>query len=321
VQLRSNLFLFLLITFSLNAQASVRGFGDGTISVKPFVDNPSYKVQILPKVDTNGRKQVMRPHIHQQVGVDLSTSIIGIGFATRVPTPEDQKLLKGETDYQDYRFSLAFPSLFISLNAQRYVGFFIENSSSIDPTTGGSNPYIRLPNLELTNASLGATYTFSPETFSLKAAWDQTVRQTESGGSWLAGGYVGDTRFTDTQPIITSQIRSDFGSEQNIREGRFTSVILRGGYGHTFVLAQKWFLSLTGLIGYGPTFGKTFDGTLNREISTTGVHGDALISLGFNGDNFFAGFFASGGTVSYQTESLNISTEVALGRLYLGMRF
>ncbi len=319
VQLLTKVFTVLLL--SVSAHANVRGFGDGAISIKPFVDAPSFKVVIVPKVDTNNRKQIMRPHIHSQVGVDLSTSIIGIGYATRVPTPEDQKLLKGETEYDDYRLSLTFPSLFLSLNAQRYTGFYIENSSSIDPATGGTNPYIRLPDLQVTNASVSGTYTFEPDEFSLKAAWDQTVRQNESGGSWLAGGYVGDTRFKDSAPILTSQTRSDFGTDQNLREGRFTSVILRGGYGHAFVFARKWFVSLTGLLGYGPTFGKTFDGTLNREFSTTGVLADALISLGFNGDTFFAGFFASGGTISYETESLKISSEVALARVYMGMRF
>jgi hypothetical protein len=322
LHLRLSIKVIAIILITLPAFAgNVRGFGDGTISVKPYVDLPSYKLTISPKVATTGSKEILQPNIDERVGVDVSTSIIGIGYSTHVPTPESQRTLKGETKYDDYRLSLVFPNLFFALNAQRYTGLFVENSSAIDPTTGGSNPFIQYPDLELTNVSLDFTYTFSPEDFSLKAAWDQTVRQTETGGSWLAGMYLGDTRFKNNGPILASQIKGNFGSEQDIQQGRFTSVILRGGYGQTFVFANNWFISLTGLFGYGPTFGKTSDGTQDRELSATGILGDVLISLGYNGDSFFAGFFANGNTTSYQTASLKLESEVALARVYLGVRF
>ena len=314
----------VLLFASITAHASVRGFGDGSISIKPYVEFPSYNIELKARNEQGaavGTSVKLAPHLSALSGVDLSTSIIGLGYATKAVSSEEEIRMKGETDYDDYRLSLTFPSLFFLLNYQSYQGFFIENSTTIDPTTGGSNPSILYPDLHLTNASVNATYTFSPESFSLKAAWDQTVRQSSSGGSWLAGVYVGDTRFKNNAPLVPSQIRSGFGVDQDLREGRFSSVIARGGYGHTFVLSQKWFFSLTGLLGFGPQMGKTYDGIEDRKHNTTASLADFFVSTGFNGDTFFAGFYGMANLTNYTTQSVQITSAINVSRIYLGVRF
>lgn len=322
--------VFVLLVMSLAVASvpahAVRGFGDETVAVRPYVETPSYdfrlKVRTHDGSGVTGRQVIWSPNLRTLSGADVSIGDwIGFGYAGKGPMSNRDRVNKGITDYDDWRLNIAFESIFVLLGFQKYQGFYLQNSSSIDASTGGSAPSIQSSAMKIQNVTASLTYIFHPQRFSLKAAFDNTVRQESSGGSWLVGVGASEIIFSDEQPLIPSQIRSEYGVDQNLIKGRFSAFLVRGGYGHTFVLGRKWFVSLTALLGLGVQAGKSTDTIETRSNNSNANLLDALLSAGYNGDQFFSGLQVIGTTTTYRTTSIEIDSAIYSTKVYIGVRF
>ncbi|MGE0763643.1 MAG: DUF4421 family protein [Bdellovibrionales bacterium] len=303
------------------AWAAHNHFNSSPFALKLSADIPGYDIQ-FKSIDNPDKIVKFNPNLAQLLGVHLSfKGLVSVGYGFKLQQLERDKVMKGHTDYQDWRFAFTFDHFMLSANYQQYKGFYIGNSDDVDPSWTSAQAYLQAPNLKLTSGALSFTYIWSPEDFSLTAAMDHTVRQEKSGGSFLMGFAVGRTEFADDSPFIPTVIRNQFGVDQNIESGSFTALTARLGYGHTFVWDRSWFLAMAAQVGGGQQQRVYKDATQERHGWHVATKLDALLSLGYSGDDIFSGLMAVADTTSYRTTSIEISSGLWGISLFAGGRF
>ncbi|HEX4923517.1 MAG TPA: DUF4421 family protein, partial [Bdellovibrionales bacterium] len=177
---------FLIFWWGTHARATINEFPNDFLTVKVFIDAPGMNLDFQSR-DTN-RLIRWKPNTRANVGIGASLAgLVGGSVSAKGSLTQEDRIAKGETDYQDWRFFLNYSWVQILLNYQEYRGFYIENSSQIDSTYEDSPNKIQARDMSARNYSVNTTFVFSPSSFSLPAALDQTARQEESGGSFLAG--------------------------------------------------------------------------------------------------------------------------------------
>lgn len=289
------------------------------LALKLFTDTPGYDIAFKSVED--GKTLKYRPNVNQTWGLRLALrDWVSVGYGFKIDQQDEEKIKKGHTDYQDWRFDFNFRHFSVGLNYQEYNGFYIDNSSSADPAWTSSLPQIQFPDMRLHTGSVNFTYVWSPEDFSLIAASDQLVRQRQSGGSFLMGMSVSDTEFVNKGAIIPAPVRSEYGVDQNIEAGRFLVVTAKAGYGYTLVIGQNGFLSGTIQVGGGQQRRIYRDATTERSSWHVATKTDAMVSTGYNGDRFFGGIKAMGDATIYRTESIEISSGLWSLSLFIGGR-
>ncbi len=238
----------------------------------------------------------------------------------RNPQKEEDKLQKGGTEYEDWRLNFAFKQFHVKLNYARFKGFFIEDSREVNPSWNEGDPFYQKPELISQNIGVNFTWIINPDDFSLVAAYDQTERQEKSGGSFLIGAAASETLFEDQDQIIPTNVQGPFGQHQHITEGRFQSFTVKAGYGYTFVLAKKYFAALSGQFGFGRQYMKIKGTDFSDSTWAPAKKGDLIVSLGYNGDDYYSGLFASGDQTDYKTGEMEIAVNQWMVRAYFGFR-
>ncbi len=308
---------YLLAFAPLVATAGMHEFNGENVHIKLGIDIPGY--DLLFKGQNREIKYNPNADTLFSVGVSLQ-DFLGITWGFRNTQQEKDKIQKGKTDYEDWRLNLAFKQFHVKFNYAKFKGFYIQDSSEVDPTWSEGEPFYQKADLVSQNIGVNFTWIFSPGDFSLVAAYDQTERQEKSGGSFLAGAAVSETLFEDESQIIPANVQPAFGTHQRITEGRFQSFTVKGGYGYTFVLAKKYFAALSGQFGFGRQYMKIKGTDFADSTWAPAKKGDLILSLGYNGDDYYAGVFASGDQTDYKTGEMEIAINQWMARLYFGFR-
>jgi hypothetical protein len=302
------------------ANAAMNRFEQSSVTLKPFAETASYGFD-LKALGADGPQVSWKPNTTGTSGIEIFLNgLIGFGIAGRGVMSNEDRVNKGDTSYEDWRFTLTYPSLLISLDYERFQGFYVDNTGEIDATMA-SGPKIQAANMALQNYDLGFLWIFRPESFSLEAAVDQTVRQEESGGSWLAGASFYETDVSNDTSIVPAQVRSRYGADQNVSSARFHSALIRGGYGYTLVLSKKWFATAEATLGLGPQWSDYSDNTQTKHFGQGMSMENVLLALGYNGDSYFSTAKVSVNSSTYRTESIGVSSNLYSFKLALGARF
>lgn len=289
------------------------------VQVKTFVEIPGYT--LLMNTPASNKEIKLEPNFRARLGAQVTfDNFIGLGFGFRASQDPEERIKKGDTEYYDWRFNLNFDPFILSLYQQKYRGFFVENSSAVDPSWNSSEPFLQQPDLRLEFQGLNLTYVMSPERYSLGAALHQTSRQTASGGSILLGGAISETKVSDPTGLIHSSVRSEFGSDQDIISGKFIAVTGKAGYGHTFVYNESWFLSAAFMLGVGVQRREYELPSESKKAWRSAYKGDGILSAGYNGDKYFAGFLGYGDNTTFETESITFESTLWSLSLFFGSR-
>ena len=312
---------FLLILTCLARPAPAAGIREfkELLTVKTFIEVPGANLDF--KSVSNDRIVKWKPNVRGNVGVGVSLAgIIGGSVSAKGPLSEEDRIARGDTRYQDWRFFLTYSWIQIQLNYQEYNGFYIENSKEVDPSYENNPNSIQEPAMSARNYSINSTFVWSPQDFSLPAALDQTVRQETSGGSFLLGAAVNHNIFNNDNLLIPATVRPEFGIDQNIMKGAFTTFSVKAGYGYSYIYGdRKWFLSGVLLLGGGWQNSKYADPTQEFTSDRAVGKGDLTISWGYSGDRYFSGLTLLADATTYETRSLLISSNLYLLSLFFGL--
>jgi hypothetical protein len=304
---------------SVGSSSAINEFPSSRLTVKPFVEAGTLKCNLEA---STGAVLNYVPNSRTQTGIEISIpKVMGIAIAGQGPMSSEDELKKGRTDYQDYRLSLNFDSFQLFFSYARYQGFYIENTGYVDPSRSSDLPYLQNREMSLQNINADFLWVASPESFSLKALFDQTVRQEESGGSLLLGLSLQDTVLSSQGPLIPASVRNEFGADQNIERGHFRTALARLGYGYTLVLARKWYAGLGITLGFGVQSSEYSDSTQTSTSTQAPSRTDALGSLGYNGDRYFSGISFATSNTKYSTASFAVHPLLTSVRFFAGTRF
>lgn len=320
MQISIKIVAILIISATSDFALAHQEFSRSWFALKLYSESPGYDIQF--KSLETGKLTKFSPNLAQLWGVRVAVHdffTLGYGFKIRQLDKDLEE--KGSTRYEDWRFSFPFKSFVVNAVYNQFKGIYIANSSDVDPAWASGQPYLQNPNMKIISGSVNLTYIWSPEKFSLIAALDQVVRQTQSGGSLLLGLAASQTIFKDNSPIIPSAIRSQYGTDQNIQYGSFLALTAKVGYGYTWVWGKAWYASISAQLGGGQQRRVYRDASDEHSSWHVASKLDGLISLGYNGDILFIGGHLNGDSTSYRTTSIEISSNLYALQVFVGGRF
>lgn len=286
--------------------------------IKPYIEVPGLNLELRSL--TSDKFVNWTPNYRAQTGLSVSyQGLIGVSASAKGEISREDAALKGRSDYTDFRFRFPWRRISIEFGYQSLKGFFAENTQDFAP---GNGQYLLRPELILQSKYVGVTYTVEPDRYSLAAVFDQSERQTTSGGTWLLTMHAADTLFEDQggTPLIPVELQSHFPTESQITKGEFLSITMGGGYGHLWTLGETGYAFAQLLASVGAQIGRSSDAT--RQFSESETAGFAKLDLGIgsNGKVHVTGLLLSIDQTSNRTAETELGKRNLLVHLFYGLR-
>ena len=231
----------------------------------------------------------------------------------------------GDTKRFDIQSTIYLSRFVFDIHYQRYKGYYASKPwLYLEGYSQADQRFPIRPDLKTSNTAINALYVFRPDRFSYKAAFIFNQRQLKSGGSWLLTSYL-STYVMDADSIIVPETPlKDFDRQVDFRKTRFTSFGLGGGYGHTFIIGENTFFSITASVGFGPSIRNFSDEITYSEPENVklAVRGGSRLSFGHNSEKRFYGLsvIISNSTEADDTRS-RLERSVSLLKIFYGKRF
>jgi len=333
-EMRLKFWLFCLASFvfqsgwmDARADSRVNTYDPDTLSLRVGLVIPRIPIAVVAPVDSQLPDLQYDQNVAQKSGFGADLGILGFYFSTRTLSAEFPESSHGLADNFDLQFHFYFPSLAMDLYYQNFQGYFLKETR--DVYQGISPPQVPVVRPDLKTENYGVTFSwiFSPERFSIAASGAGTARQLRSGGSWVLGPSLGELRISSDKTVAPEGLESRYGQLGRLREGKFRTFAVGGGYAYNIVPLDRWFILLWISVLLGPQhqeFTEYKNNNLlarNRWASTARAIG--RFSLGYNGDWFFfalTNVSESTSLTSLDTKESGLETESNQAFAYLGLR-
>jgi hypothetical protein len=243
--------------------AVIHFFGHGgAVDASASEDLPPFKLglstqivaagfDLIPKTPgPKGSKLTYRPAQANYAGVILGYRWIGGTVSFGIPASADIRAVEGTSRYRDYRLSYFTSSFGAEVSYTRYMGYLIDNSSSLSDATLNGKKYYQIPDLETLGYGINLFYVISPKEYSLPAAMEQSAIQEKSGGAPLIVASWRQQAITSNSPLVPAEKAADFGADQLMNVASTTTLAAGMGYGHCFVYSP-FFVSGMGAVTVG----------------------------------------------------------------------
>ena len=265
-----------------------------------------------------------RPNENYNVGVGVGHKWLNLDLALSLPFINDDDELFGKTKRFDIQANMYLNRFTIDLNYQPYKGYYGFNPQHYIDDFDRRNPvYPIRPDISTFNTAVNVLYNFKPEKFSYRAAFTYNERQVKSAGSWLVGSFLSYFEMNADSTIVPFQERDEFNPEADFRGAKYVNTGVSGGYGHTFVIKKKWFISMTLVMGLGPSF-ITFperNGTPSNKEVKFAIRAVARAALGYNGEKLFGGISSiSSASSEVDEEEAYLSRMINNIKVFVGIR-
>ena len=243
--------------------------------------------------NSNVHNMLYYPNTRTNFGIGAFYGIFGLSFSYNLSNDSEDRIKKyGRTDFFDGAFNSYQVSYGYDLFYQSYRGFFTaKETSPISPTIPKINEGVYNQRRDIVLRSGGANYykIYNYRKFSMQAAFPQVRRQLKSAGSLLH--FIGMSYMTikGDAPITSPTTDNPQGMDSTAAyfdKGRFLTVTLSPGYGHTFVVKHFY---VSGVLFLGPGL-QVQDLELNRRNDyhlSPFLRTNFRASLGFNSERFF----------------------------------
>ncbi len=325
----------LALAWGAQALAGIRGGeggGDATdpgsgeyfaVSPHPFnvsisMEDPALNFALTPSA--GGQALNLRPPTAFELGIALHYRALGGRLLLDLPQTGQVKSQEGGADYNDYRVGYFARSWGVQLHYVSYTGFLVDNSSVLPAADLGGGTYFLDPGMHVWGFGADATYIFSPERFSLSAAFDQSERQLVSAGTFFLTASARIRRMTAPGPILPADVQASFGQDGSLSSFSSWSAGAGAGYAYTYV-SGTFFVS--GLLSAGLGWQVTDYGTNAGAFTQSSLSplATGLFSVGWNDEAFYGGVsgFASAQTLG--TSSIEILDTIVGARAFFGYRF
>lgn len=306
-----------LVFASALAHAAEFDIPERPFLIKPYIEVPGLNLE-LRSLRTD-RFVSWSPNYRAQTGLSLSyQGLIGVSASAKGEISREDAALKGNSEYTDFRFKFPWRRISVEFGYQNLQGFYAQNTGDFAP----GSAYLLRPQLTLESKYLGVTYTAKPDQYSLAAAFDQSERQTASGGTWLLTMHIADTVFEDKggTPLIPTELQADFQDESLITKGEFLSITAGGGYGHMWTYGETGYAFAQILVSLGSQIGKSSDSSRQFTESETAGYTKLDIGAGSNGKIHVAGILLSMDQTSNKTAQTELGKRNVLVHLFYGFR-
>ena len=265
-----------------------------------------------------------RPNENYNVGVGVGHKWLNLDLALSFPFINDDDEFFGKTKRFDIQANMYLNRFTVDLNYQTYKGYYGSNPQDYINEFDRRNPvYPIRPDISTFNTAVNVLYNFKPDKFSYRAAFTYNERQVKSGGSWLVGSFLSYFQMKADSTIVPFEERDEFNPDADFRSAKYINTGVSGGYGHTFIIKKKWFISVTLVMGLGPsfiTFPKRNGNPSSKEVKFA-IRGIGRTALGYNGEKFFGGISSiSSASSEVDEEEAYLSRMINNVKVFFGIR-
>ena len=236
-------------------------------------------------------------HYNTGVGFNYRSLAINLGF--RAPFVNDDALERGETKFLDLQAYVYARKANINLYAQTYKGYYLANSDRFIQPTGEA--YRFRPDLRTRTLGISVERILNSSRYSFRAAYLQNEYQRKSAGTFLVGGGAYFLNITADSAIVPRPLASEVYAAdarpeaQGFRNSNAASAWVQGGYAHTFVISEHFFVMGQLMTGIGGSYTRLSDDSPSpdEELSGAAYHLNltARAGLGYQGSEWFAGLY------------------------------
>lgn len=308
---------FILLMTGVSAQGKVNNFPDKKLHVSLGVEAQDFILDL--KDDETSQVVTYKPNLLGLYVPRISyDGIIGLSWGFKAPAEFGSEYMYGDTKYTDIRFDFAFSNFTINTHYSQYQGFYLENSTEIDPSITNEMPRIQRPDLYARSVGVAMTWVWNEKKFSLPGLINQSARQEVSGGSYLFGGSISESHFRANSSVIPTSVQGQYSTLGLVKKGQFKTIEAKGGYGYTW--AGKWFFGFAVQLGPGLTRRVLeFETGVERGDWDPSLRSEVLLSGGYNGDIFFSTLKIDFRNSSVLLSGANVSTQLVSSALTLGV--
>lgn len=311
---------------------SLRKISDNHIKQNGYIDDMGDYVNVRLSLKNNfeffhlrnnGIKYNINPNSGTDVRISADYKALSVWWTFSPSSFSNNKdqAQKGSSSGFSLGTSLIYSHWFHYLSWRFIKGFYIDNTKDFIPTWQTGDAYIKKPELYYTCLEGSSGYKFNPK-FSLRSLTSQTERQLKSTGSvFVSGNY----RYYETLDKSGPMVSND--SIDYVEESVNFELGLDIGYYHTFVVKQKFYISM----GVSPGLGFVVSGVQKNSVpenKTIRTHHNFIfrlasrITLGYNGERVFSGIYGdfSGGDF-FNTDVPIYNTDFkSLFQVFIGCR-
>ena len=311
-------FIFLILfslTLTLFSQEN-SSFSD-TLYIESMNDKLSLKLDIDNDIESFNflgadNSFFITPNIDFKTGLSVNYRFISfkVTYAPNILSNNDNDL-KGKTKSFKIQTDLYIKNWVQTLEYAKTNGYYISDfKSDNNQDLPDDSKYLILPDMETITYRGTTRYKVNPN-FSFKALTTQTEIQRKSAGSFAPGLTY---KYSEINNEMTQQDLSTF------------SLVLHGGYYHTFVINHKWFSGLGVAPGLGIEFNKiiwkTEDFTNTNRDHDFVLNLDTTIGIGYNSNNFFTGAYLNFMvTTRRDNQIIQFDTFRTHFQIFIGYRF
>jgi len=262
--------------------------------------------------DTSGESLSFATNLPASFGLAVDYKWLTAEYTSTFGRTGDPR--KGETSMQSLGFGLTSRKFWFRNFFQKTQGYYLENPEYLNPNFNAqTDNYPHRSDIRATIYYAVLNYGFNHRRYSNNAALWQLERQKKSAGSFTAGLTFSYATYSADSALVPSKYRDFFSERDFITAFDFTMLGLNGGYLHTFSFtkSKKFFLSLALIPGVSYQRGSSFSevSDVAKDKYAFGLHVEARISFGYNGDVWYSSITSTGYAVSTAFDDTNPFTQ------------
>ncbi len=255
--------------------------------IRPFIGMTSLDVTFTGQ---SGTEVDFTPNSQPFIGVKLGYKGYAISGSTTVSAGDEATY--GKSNIFDVQVGKSFRiwghELLAELFFQGYQGYYIENTSAVDPTATG---YIIRPDMFGYTFGLSGIY-YLNEAFSHDDTFGEMKPRAASSGSWLIRGSLGVQGISsdDDTPFFPVAVRASFGEAGTMYRFDSGFASISAGYAYDWRIYRQLFLA-GALMGGVSAATSTYRlvGTDDINEGALGWTGSLFAALGYAGETFHGG--------------------------------
>jgi len=287
------------------------------LSFKLFTLN---KTSALDLINADKDRITLRPNGSTNLGVGFNNKFIGIAVSFGLPRAQSNIEKYGQTTKLDVQFSYYGKRIGLDGFLQGYKGYYMANPEDY---IAWDNPYYpQNDDLQVISYGVNAFYLFNSKKFSYKAAYQRTMVQKKSAGSFSTGIFFHHDVVKSDYGLIPQEVSDAIWTDFDLKDFNAFSIGLSAGYQHTFVIKENFFISLqaTPGLGYRRLSVESLDHQTG-DVNELAWKFLARFSVGYEFKHFYVG--AMGSTIfrniEYNSYIIDLGTEQL--RIIVGKRF
>ena len=269
--------------------------------------------------EPNGRI-VLVPNGNTSLGLGFNYKFAGLALSFGLPQSPASITKYGQTQILDLQVSSFGRRIGFDGFLQGYRGYYMANPK--DHMDWNESYFPQSPDLQILSFGAQAFYMFNSKEFSYKAAYQRTMVQKKSAGSFSTGIYFYQDKVTSDNGFVPQEITDSVWADFDLKEFSTFSIGITAGYQYTFVINGNFFISLQGTPGVGLRrfSGSTVSDNLGIVDQLAGQF-LAKAALGYEFKHFYIGATASTIIRSFKYRNYLVDLGTEQFRVMIGKRF